>query len=147
MKNDGRESIPIENLGQISMSNDLLENRDSQLEEPPKKSKCNCKFPSSYTILIIIEIFIFLLTYIIPKGLFDTIEYSSADKIFIIRKHDTNNTIIRINATQEELDKRGISVPLDSFLDGIISKPITIPGTYKRIEGETTNFLIYFLIQ
>ena len=144
MKNDGRESIPIENLGQISMSNDLLENRDSQLEEPPKKSKCNCKFPSSYTILIIIEIFIFLLTYIIPKGLFDTIEYSSADKIFIIRKHDTNNTIIRINATQEELDKRGISVPLDSFLDGIISKPITIPGTYKRIEGETTNFFDLF---
>ena len=144
MKNDGRESIPIENLGQISMSNDLLENRDSQLEERPKKSKCNCKFPSSYTILIIIEIFIFLLTYIIPKGLFDTIEYSSADKIFIIRKHDTNNTIIRINATQEELDKRGISVPLDSFLDGIISKPITIPGTYKRIEGETTNFFDLF---
>ena len=145
MNNEGRESLPIENLGQISISNDLLGNSDSQLGEiPPKKSKCSCKFPSSYTILIIIEIFIFLLTYIIPKGLFDTIEYSSEDKIFIIRKYDTNNTIIKVNATQEELDKRGISVPLDSFLDGIINKPISIPNTYKRIEGETTNFFDLF---
>ena len=145
MNNEGRESLPIENLGQISISNDLLGNSDSQLGEiPPKKSKCSCKFPSSYTILIIIEIFIFLLTYIIPKGLFDTIEYSSEDKIFIIRKYDTNNTIIKVNATEEELDKRGISVPLDSFLDGIINKPISIPNTYKRIEGETTNFFDLF---
>ena len=145
MENGERESIPIENLGKMSISNDLLENNNLEAQEDkPKKSKCHCKFPSSYTILIIIEIFIFLLTYIIPKGLFDTIEYSSEDKIFIIRMHDINNTIIRVSATEEELKKRGISVPLDSFLDGIINKPIAIPNTYKKIEGETTNFLNLF---
>ena len=145
MENGERESIPIENLGKLSISNDILENNNLEAQEDePKKSKCHCKFPSSYTILIIIEIFIFLLTYIIPKGLFDTIEYSSEDKIFIIRMHDINNTIIRVSATEEELKKRGISVPLDSFLDGIINKPIAIPNTYKKIEGETTNFLNLF---
>ena len=145
MEDEGRESLPIENLGKISISNELLDKQNEQEEEIEAKPKKNCfKFPTSYTILIIIEIFIFLLTYIIQKGLFDTIEYSSENKIFIIRKHDVNNTIIKVNATQEELDKRSISVPLESFLDGIINKPIAIPNTYKKIEGETTDFFNLF---
>ena len=145
MEDEGRESLPIENLGKISISNELLDKQNEQEGEIETKPKKNCfKFPTSYTILIIIEIFIFLLTYIIQKGLFDTIEYSSEDKIFIIRKHDVNNTIIKVNATQEELDKRSISVPLESFLDGIINKPIAIPNTYKKIEGETTDFFNLF---
>ena len=137
-----------ENLGKITISSNLLEKPNNEEEEEeieePKPKKCSCKFPTSYTVLIIIEILIFLLTYIIPKGLFDTIEYSSEDKIFIIRKHDVNNTIIKVNAIQEELDKRNISVPLESFLDGIINKPIAIPNTYKKIEGEITDFFNLF---
>ena len=145
MENENRESLPIENLEKISISNNYLgDNNDVEEEIKHDKCKCKCKFPSAYTILIIIEIFIFLLTYIIPKGLFDTIEYSTEDKVFIIKKHDINNTIIKVNATQDELDKIGIKVPLDSFLDGIINKPISIPNTYKKIEGETTNFFDLF---
>ena len=145
MENENRESLPIENLGKISISSNYLgDNNDIEEEIKHDKCKCKCKFPSAYTILIIIEIFIFLLTYVIPKGLFDTIEYSTEDKVFIIKKHDINNTIIKVNATQDELDKIGIKVPLDSFLDGIIDKPISIPNTYKKIEGETTNFFDLF---
>ena len=55
-----------------------------------------------------------------------------------------NNTILRVNATEEELKKRNISVPLDSFINGIITRPISIPNTYKKITGETTNFLNLF---
>ena len=147
MEDEGRESSSMENLGKISIRSNLIneynpENKEIDIEQ--KKSKKCCSFPTSYTVLIIIEIFIFILTYIIPKGLFDTIEYSSEDKLFIIRTHGGNNTIIKVNATKEELEKRGISVPLDSFLDGIITKPIAIPNTYKKIEGETTNFLHLF---
>ena len=145
MENEGRESLPIENLGEISISNNLLDNDDTEeKQQNSNQKKCSCKFPSAYTVLIILELFIFLLTYIIPKGLFDTIEYSSEDNIFIIRKHDVNNTITKVKAIQEELDKIGVSVPLDSFLDGIINKPIAIPNTYKRIEGETTDFFNLF---
>lgn len=144
MEAEERESSPKE-LEKISLSSNLINQSSSEInEEEQKKSKKCCSFPSSYTVLIIIEIIIFLLTYIIPKGLFDTIEYSSEEKKFIIRIHDNNNTIIKVDATQEELDKRSICVPLDSFLDGIINKPISIPNTYKKIEGETTNFLNLF---
>ena len=82
----------------------------------------------------------------IPKGVFDTIEYSSDEKSFIIRRYDSENTIIKVNATQEELDIRGIIVPLDSFLNGIINEPISIPNTYKKLEGKNTNGLDIFSI-
>ena len=146
--NDERESKPMGNLEKETLTSVLITEADSSpiVLSQKKQRKCKncCSFPSAYTVLIIIEIIIFLLTYIIPKGLFDTIEYSSEENKFIIRIHDVNNTIIRVNATKEELDKRNISVPLESFLNGIITRPISIPNTYKKIEGETTNFFGLF---
>ena len=146
--NDERESKPLGNLEKETLTSVLITEADSSpiVLSQKKQRKCKncCSFPSAYTVLIIIEIFIFLLTYIIPKGLFDTIEYSSEENKFIIRIHNVNNTIIRVNATKEELDKRNISVPLESFLNGIITRPISIPNTYKKIEGETTNFFGLF---
>ena len=146
--NDERESKPLGNLEKETLTNVLITEADSSpiVLSQKKQRKCKncCSFPSAYTVLIIIEIIIFLLTYIIPKGLFDTIEYSSEENKFIIRIHDVNNTIIRVNATKEELDKRNISVPLESFLNGIITRPILLPNTYKKIERETTNFFGLF---
>ena len=146
--NDVRESKPLGNLEKETLTSVLITEADSSpiVLSQKKQRKCKncCSFPSAYTVLIIIEIIIFLLTYIIPKGLFDTIEYSSEENKFIIRIHNVNNTIIRVNATKEELDKRNISVPLESFLNGIITRPISIPNTYKKIEGETTNFFGLF---
>lgn len=146
--NNVRESKPLGNLEKETLTSVLITEADSSpiVLSQKKQRKCKncCSFPSAYTVLIIIEIIIFLLTYIIPKGLFDTIEYSSEENKFIIRIHNVNNTIIRVNATKEELDKRNISVPLESFLNGIITRPISIPNTYKKIEGETTNFFGLF---
>ena len=146
--NDERESKPLGNLEKETLTSVLITEADSSpiVLSQKKQRKCKncCSFPSAYTVLIIIEIIIFLLTYIIPKGLFDTIEYSSEENKFIIRIHNVNNTIIRVNATKEELDKRNISIPLESFLNGIITRPISIPNTYKKIEGETTNFFGLF---
>ena len=149
MKEEERESKPLANLEKERLTNVLIdESNEFPIETKEKKSKkchkCKCTFPSAYSVLLIIEIVIFILTYIIPKGLFDTIEYSSEEKKFIIRIHDVNNTILRVNATKEELKKRNISVPLDSFINGIITRPISIPNTYKKITGETTNFLNLF---
>ena len=149
MKEEERESKPLANLEKERLTNVLIdESNEFPIETKEKKSKkchkCKCTFPSAYSVLLIIEILIFILTYIIPKGLFDTIEYSSEEKKFIIRIHDVNNTILRVNATEEELKKRNISVPLDSFINGIITRPISIPNTYKKITGETTNFLNLF---
>ena len=138
-------------FGKITVSSDYLEIKNDEGNNSGKKClRAKCSYPNlnkkytSYLILFIIEVIVYILTFCIQKGLFDTIEYSAEDKIFIIRTYGDINTIVRVNATQEELDKRGISVSLSSFVNGIINKPIAIPDTYKKIESENFNFFQIF---
>ena len=41
---------------------------------------------------------------------------------------------------QKNIWRKLVKVPLSSFEKGYIKNPISIPNTYKRIHGETTNF-------
>jgi len=118
-------------------------NRDDKSEKEPqvKEKRSRCQFPSAFTIILIIHTIIFLLIYIIPKGKYDTIEYSKG--FFIIKSQNASD--LQVKATDEYLAQRGIKVPLSSFEKGYIKKPISIPNTYKKIEGETTNFGILLL--
>ena len=44
MENEGRESLPIENLGEISISNNLLDNNDTEeKQQNSNQKKCSCK--------------------------------------------------------------------------------------------------------
>jgi uncharacterized ion transporter superfamily protein YfcC len=113
----------------------------SKEEEIEIKKKKGCKFPTAYTILLIIEIIVFILTYIIPKGKFDTIEYSQNK--FIIKSLNKPDEVR--NATENVLEEKGINIPLDNFIKGYIKKPISIPNTYQKIQNDTTNFFDLFL--
>ena len=115
----------------------------SLTEEVEIEKKKGCKFPTAYSFLLIIEFIIFILTYIIPKGQFDKIQYSSDKKIFIIKYQ--NDTIKEINATKYVLDELKIRIPIDSFTNGYIKNEISIPNSYKRIQGKKTNFFNIFL--
>jgi uncharacterized ion transporter superfamily protein YfcC len=124
-----------------SERNSINNANDSEKESVVKKKGEGCQFPSSFTIILIIYTLIFLLTYIVPKGKYDTIEYSSGK--FIIKS--PNEKEKTIDATKDYLDKIGIKVPLSSFENGFIKSPISIPNTFKRITGENTNIAYYFL--
>ncbi len=50
-----------------------------------------------------------------------------------------------IEATEKVLNDLKINIPLENFQKGYIKKPISIPGTYNRITGESTNFFSLFL--
>ena len=110
---------------------------NESIESPPSKKCKFCSFPTAYSILLIIELIVFILTYIIPKGLYDKISYSSEEKLFSIKSFNGTKTFH--SATQEFLDELGIKIPLDSFLKGYIMDQISIPNTYHKIEEETTN--------
>ena len=146
-----KETTEIKNEGKLKIENKdkKEENNDSKNEtkkeeegknKEKKKSK-GCRFPTSYTVLIVIEVIAFILTYIIQKGKYDTIEY--VDDSFLITSYGEDDRTVE--ATQEVLDEFKIKIPLDNFIKGYIKKPISIPGTYKKIEGETQNFLNLFL--
>lgn len=119
--------IPMNNISSFNES----------IDPPTSKKNKICEFPTAYSILLIIELIVFILTYIIPKGLYDKISYSTEEKVFSIKSY--NGTITRHSATQEFLDELEIKIPLDSFLNGYIMDPISIPNTYHTIEEETTN--------
>ena len=127
----------------------LIENptlNNAQIEGQSEKKiekKKGCQFPTAYTVLLALEIIVFILTYIIPKGQFYKIEYSTVKKIFIITIQ--NGTTLEMEATQKTLDDYNIKIPLESFLNGYIKKPISIPDTYETIEDEKTNFFYLFL--
>ena len=120
-----------------------------QPENPPEEKKKRCTyFPSAYTILLCLELVVFILTYIIPKGKFNTIEYDSSTEKFIINKYNKTSQPEpeTKNATQEILDELGVKISLDKFTSGDIKKPISIPGTYKVLEDEeNANFFDLFL--
>lgn len=129
----------VVNSGKTSLASSVETENNSK----EKKKKNGCKFPTAYTILLLIEVFFFLLTYIIPKGQFYKIEYNSNKDIFTIKIQ--NGTSIDKKAEQSVLDDYKIKIPLDSFKRGYIKKPISIPGTYKRINEKPTNFFYLFL--
>ena len=96
-----------------------------------------CSFPSAYSILLIIEVIVFILTYIIPKGLYDKISYSTEENLFVIKTY--NGTITRHQPTQELLDELKVKIPLENFLKGNLKDPISIPNTYHEVEEDITN--------
>lgn len=133
------------NVEMDEQSNEMFNNKDNNSvpvnnREKLERKKC-CKLPTTYTILLIIEFVIFVFSYIIPKGKFDTIEY--VDNKFKIRY--ANGTVDNdIEVSQATLDKIGINIPIENFQKGHINKPISIPNTYKEIDQEATNFFKLF---
>jgi uncharacterized ion transporter superfamily protein YfcC len=127
----------------IPNSNESQNNKDEKVSQT-EENKEGCQFPSAFTILLIIHCVVFILIYIIPKGKYDTIEYSSGN--FTIKSYGKKDD--EVKATKEYLEEKGIKVPLSSFENGYIKNPISIPNTYKRINVETTNFLniVYYPI-
>ena len=96
-------------------------------------------FPSAFTVLAIILVLAAALTYIVPSGQFSRLTYDDSTNEFVITDHDNNVTTEP--ATQEVLDRLQIQLSLNKFTEGVIKKPIAIPGTYQRIEQRPQGFL------
>ena len=126
----------------INNSGRETSNQSSEAESVKDKKK-GCHFPTAYTILVIIELIFFILTYIIPKGKYDKIEYSESSKKLIRKSPNKPDEIL--NATQQVLDELGIKIDIDNFLKGYIKNEISIPNTYQTIEGENNNIFKVFV--
>ena len=132
--NNERDNFDINNPCQPSISTETS-------TEGETKKKSWCKFPTAYTIIVILEVIVFILTYIIPKGRFAKLEYD--DGYFIITYPWGNGTTIE--ASEEALKNLSVNIPLSNFENGNIKKPIAIPGTYERIDVDQTDFFQLFV--
>ena len=95
-----------------------------------KKKKMS--FPSALTVPFIVLIFAAILTAVVPAGLYSKLAYDAQSNMFEIT--DSVGKITEMKPTQETLDELGVTGNLDKFLDGTISKPVAIPGTYEKVE-------------
>lgn len=90
-------------------------------------------FPSAYTVILIVLLLVMALTYFIPGGKFETIQYDGSAKEFVIVDvHEKEAE--RLPATQSVLDDNKIKIDLSKFEDGSISKPVAIPGSYEELD-------------
>lgn len=89
-------------------------------------------FPTAFTVLFIVLIFAAALTYIVPAGSYAKLKYEPDKKIFTVTKSD--GSVEEAKPTQETLNKLGVKVDIQRFVDGSISKPVAIPGTYEKVK-------------
>lgn len=94
-------------------------------------SKNKTTFPTAYTVLFLVAIFAAVLTWILPSGKFDTLEYNKDKNVFIetLASGETSEH----PGTQETLDNFHIKAGLDKFKNGDIWKPVGIPDTYTEV--------------
>ncbi len=90
------------------------------------------KFPSAFSILFVILIIAVGLTWIIPAGSYSKLTYNASSNQFIVKTYQQPDKVLP--ATKESLDNLNIKIELKNFTDGIIRKPIAIPGSYQRVE-------------
>ena len=100
------------------------------------------KFPSAQTVLLIIAAFVALLTWCIPSGQYDRLSYNKDDNSFV--KTSLDNSII-LEASQKTLNDLQVKIPIKNFTSGAIYKPISIPGTYKKLEARPQGFKEFIL--
>ena len=97
-----------------------------------KKKKIS--FPSALTVLFIVLIFAAILTAVVPAGVYSKLTYNADHDVFEITTPE--GEVTEMAPTQESLDELGVTGNLNKFLDGSISKPIAVPGTYERVDQE-----------
>lgn len=108
------------------------------MSEVTKKEKKERKFPTAFTVLFIVLILAAVLTYVIPAGSYDRLQYDSENSQFIRIGSDGEET--SLEASQEVLDELNVTVPLENFVRGDIKKPVAIPGSYHTLEQSPQGF-------
>ncbi|MDO5104778.1 YfcC family protein [Capnocytophaga sp.] len=96
------------------------------------------KFPTPYTVLMIVIALAASLTYWLPSGTYDTLSYDKEQNLFIVKSKDKTYSL---EATQQTLNEKGIGIHIDKFKQEKIKKPVSIPNTYRQSEAKPQGIL------
>ena len=125
------------------MSEENALEAETEAEQAPESKKRKLHFPTAITVLFIVMLFAQLLTFVVPAGEYAKLTFDEDSQSFTITKPD--GTTEERDATQATLDELGVSGSIDSYLDGSISKPVAIPGTYERVAQNPQGPLEFLL--
>ncbi len=97
----------------------------------------NRKLLSPLSILMIVIVLAALATWLIPAGRYDRLSYTEGSSFSYIGTG--GETALPLN--QRTLDSIHINIPLESFSSGGIKKPVSVPGTYKKLESNRQGII------
>ncbi|CAM3642451.1 YfcC family protein [Mesobacillus zeae] len=100
-------------------------------EKGPKK-KFKLRMPGAFVILFVLTIVAVIATWSIPAGSYSKLFYDQSSSKLTIT--DPYGKVKSVPSTQEELDKLHVKIDIKQFTSGGITKPISIPDTYQRLE-------------
>ena len=104
------------------------------VEAPPKKKK-KFSVPTAFTILFVITILAVIATWFIPAGAYSKLAYLPESSEFQIT--EPSGEVRTIPATEEAFradpELADMKVDVSKFLDGSITKAISVPGTYEEL--------------
>lgn len=102
---------------------------------PKQKKKFKLNVPTAFTILFVITIIAVIATYFIPAGQYAKVQYVADAGVFQIT--EPGGEVREVEGTEaafmadEQLKEMKIDV--NQFLNGAITKPISVPGTYTPL--------------
>lgn len=96
------------------------------------------RFPTPYTVLMLVIVFAAGATWLLPSGSYDTLTYNKQQDVFQISGSDGNR---ELPATQQSLDDLAILITLEKFKDGSITRSVSVPGTYKEVESSPQGII------
>lgn len=111
---------------------------DTAIEHPKKKWKL--KMPGAFTILFFLTVISVFLTWFVPAGSYSKLTYGH-NELTVTQPSGKKTTM---PATQSTLNKLNVQIDIDQFKSGAISKPVSIPRTYKRLKQHPAGFYSIF---
>lgn len=118
----------------------------SPKEGPPKKKR-KLSFPTAFTILFALTIVAVAATWFVPAGQYAKLAYNADAGTLQITS--PQGAVSEEPATQETLDAIGVNIGIDQFTSGALSKPISVPNTYERLEQQPkgiADIMVFILV-
>ncbi|EFM46193.1 YfcC family protein [Mobiluncus mulieris] len=108
---------------------------DKAADESAKKSKklFRINVPTAFTILFFLTVIAVFATWFVPAGQYSKLAYDQEAKAFSVIS--PQGEVKEMPGNQETLDDLGVKIKYEQFANGAISKPISIPGTYERLNS------------
>jgi uncharacterized ion transporter superfamily protein YfcC len=100
------------------------------------------KFPSPYTVLMLVIVLAAIATWLLPAGTYNTINYNADREVFELVTPDGTK---EMEASQQTLDELNININLDKFTSGTLTRPLSVPDTYQTIESSPQGFIDVFM--
>lgn len=106
----------------------------------PKKKKFKLKMPGAFTILFFLTVISVMLTWCVPAGSYSKLQYTGGH----LQETTSLGQKKTLPATQKTLDRLNVKIDIKQFTSGAISKPVSIPNTYRRLKQHPAKLYTIF---